>query len=76
VTIRDLAELVRRIVGYEGTIEFDASKPDGTPRKLMDVSRLTALGWRALIRLEEGVRATYEWYRGSIERRESAGAMT
>jgi len=76
VTIRDLAELVRRIVGYEGTIEFDASKPDGTPRKLMDVSRLTALGWRARIRLEEGVRATYEWYRGSIERRESAGAMT
>lgn len=76
VTIRDLAELVRRIVGYAGTIEFDASKPDGTPRKLMDVSRLTALGWRARIRLEEGVRATYEWYRGSIERRESAGAMT
>src|SRR5690554_3230334 len=76
VTIRDLAELVRRIVGYAGTIEFDASKPDGTPRKLMDVSRLTALGWRARIRLEEGVRATYEWYRGSIERREGAGAVT
>lgn len=76
VTIRELAELVRRIVGYAGTIEFDASKPDGTPRKLMDVSRLTALGWRARIRLEEGVRATYEWYRGSIERREGAGAVT
>ncbi|MHB1169204.1 MAG: GDP-L-fucose synthase [Longimicrobiales bacterium] len=68
VTIRELAELVRRVVGYDGEIEFDASKPDGTPRKLMDVSRLTALGWRAQIGLEEGIRSTYEWYRGSLER--------
>lgn len=60
MTIRELAELVREVVGYEGAIEFDASKPDSTPRKLMDVSRLTALGWRARIGLEEGGRATYE----------------
>jgi len=66
VTIRDLAELVRRIVGYEGTIEFDASKPDGTPRKLMDVSRLSALGWRPRIPLEDGIRSTYDWYRASL----------
>ncbi|HEU5207806.1 MAG TPA: GDP-L-fucose synthase [Longimicrobiales bacterium] len=67
VTIRELAELVRRVVGYEGTIEFDTSKPDGTPRKLMDVSRLTQLGWRARIGLEEGIRLTYDWYRGSLD---------
>lgn len=66
VEIRELAEMVRRIVGYEGEIRWDRSKPDGTPRKLLDVSRLAALGWRARIGLEEGVRATYDWYRRSI----------
>jgi len=53
---------VQRVVGYEGEIVFDASKPDGTPRKLLDVSRLHALGWRARIGLEDGVRQTYEWF--------------
>ena len=62
VTIRELAEMVRRATGYEGDIVFDASKPDGTPRKLLDVSRLTALGWRSTIPLDEGIRSTYEWY--------------
>ena len=57
-----LAELVARAVGYEGAILTDSSKPDGTPRKLMDVSRLHALGWKAKIGLEEGVRGTYGWY--------------
>jgi GDP-L-fucose synthase len=62
LSIAELAELVARVVGYAGQIRFDPSRPDGTPRKLLDVSRLHALGWRARIGLEEGVRATYEWY--------------
>lgn len=59
VTIRELTELVAEVTGYRGKIVWDTSKPDGTPRKLMDVSRLTALGWRARIALREGVAATY-----------------
>ena len=59
VTIRDLAELVARVVGFEGTLVWDASKPDGTPRKLMDSGRLAALGWTAQIGIEEGLRRTY-----------------
>lgn len=62
VSIRELAELVARVVGFGGRVEFDASKPDGTPRKLLNVSRLTGLGWRPQISLEEGVRSTYDWY--------------
>ena len=62
LTIRDLAELVRGVVGYEGAVEWDASKPDGTPRKLMDVSRLRGLGWAPTVGLEDGVRRTYQWY--------------
>lgn len=62
VSIRELAELIRDIVGYAGELVFDASKPDGTPRKLLDVSRLNNLGWRARTGLREGVEATYEWY--------------
>lgn len=62
VSIANLAELVSRIVGFEGTLEFDLSKPDGTPRKLLDISRLTSLGWRARWSLEEGIAATYRWY--------------
>ena len=59
VTIRELAETVMQAVGYEGHIVFDASKPDGTPRKLLDVSRLAALGWRASVPLAEGIRRAY-----------------
>jgi GDP-L-fucose synthase len=59
LTIRELAETIGRVVGYRGRIEFDASKPDGTPRKLMDVSRLHALGWRARVGLEEGLAIAY-----------------
>ncbi len=62
VTIRELAETVARVVGFEGAIDCDASKPDGTPRKLLDVSRLTALGWTASTGLEEGLRRSYDWY--------------
>jgi GDP-L-fucose synthase len=60
-TIRELAETIARVTGFEGRLGFDASKPDGTPRKLMDVSRLAALGWRAGIGLEEGLRDAYGW---------------
>ena len=62
LTIRDLAALVQRVVGYEGVVEWDASKPDGTPRKLMDVSRLRGLGWAPSVGLEDGLRRTYQWY--------------
>ena len=62
ITIRDLATLIAKITGYTGEIEWDSTKPDGTPRKLLDVSRLTKLGWQAKIPLEEGLRATYQWW--------------
>ena len=65
VTIRELAGIVMRIVGFEGTLAFDPSKPDGTPRKLLDSSRLQALGWRPKIALEDGIRAVYEEHWGS-----------
>jgi GDP-L-fucose synthase len=61
-TIRELAETVARVTGFSGRLVFDSSKPDGTPRKLMDVSRLKALGWHASIALEEGLRGSYEWF--------------
>src|ERR1041385_126331 len=62
VTIAELAEAVRRVVGFSGTIEYDASKPDGTPRKLLDVSRIHSLGWRSSIALEEGIASPYEGF--------------
>lgn len=62
LTIRDLAVKVREVVGFSGEILFDTSKPDGTPRKLCDVSRIHGLGWRHSIDLETGLRQTYEWY--------------
>jgi GDP-L-fucose synthase len=62
LTIAELASMVARVVGYEGRIVYDAAKPDGTPRKLLDVTRIHALGWRAGIALEQGIASTYEWY--------------
>jgi GDP-L-fucose synthase len=62
LTIRELAELIGDVVGYRGTLVFDPSKPDGTPRKLLDVSRLHALGWKARIPLRRGIDETYRWY--------------
>lgn len=62
LSIRDLAELIADVVGYRGELVFDASKPDGTPRKLMDVSRLRALGWQARTGLRGGIEQTLEWY--------------
>jgi GDP-L-fucose synthase len=62
-TIRELAETVAGVVGYEGSVVWDASKPDGTPRKLLNVSRMQGLGWTAKTPLEKGIRRTYAWYR-------------
>ncbi|EHM01996.1 putative GDP-L-fucose synthetase [Acetobacteraceae bacterium AT-5844] len=67
VTIRELAEAIRGVVGFEGELTFDTSKPDGTPRKLMDSSRLNAMGWRPSISLEAGLRSTYAWYLENVE---------
>ena len=61
-TIRELAETMQRVVGFEGTLGFDTTKPDGTPRKLMDVSRLKKLGWQYSLSLETGLEKTYAWY--------------
>ena len=62
ISIRELAELIRDVVGYEGDLRFDTSKPDGTPRKLLDVGRMSALGWRAAVDLRGGIERTYAWY--------------
>ncbi len=61
-TIRELAETIARVTGFKGRLAFDASKPDGTLRKLLDVSRLKALGWQAGIGLEDGLRDAYRWF--------------
>jgi GDP-L-fucose synthase len=63
ITIRQLAELVLSAIGYSGRLEFDSSKPDGTPRKLLDVARLTNLGWKPRIPLKDGVAQTYAWFK-------------
>lgn len=67
-TIRELAETVAKVTGFAGRLSFDTTKPDGTPRKLMDVSRLAALGWRSSISLEDGLRETYRWYLSNLDR--------
>jgi len=64
LTIMELAELVQRVTGYDGSIRRDLSKPDGTPRKLLDVSKLEAMGWKARVSLEEGIRRVYREYEG------------
>ncbi len=62
ITIREVAELIKKIVGYSGSIDWNTSKPDGTPRKLLDVQRITSLGWKATTSLESGIESTYDWY--------------
>jgi GDP-L-fucose synthase len=62
LTIAQAAEAVADAVGYTGRVEWDASKPDGTPRKVLDVSRINALGWRAAIPFSEGIKDAYDWY--------------
>ena len=67
LTIRELSELVVKAVGFEGTVEFDASKPDGTMRKLIDVSKLHSLGWTHNVEIEDGVQKLFDWYKSSLE---------
>ena len=67
ITIADLARLVKQVVGFEGELIFDTSKPDGTPRKLLDVSRLNSLGWKARITLNDGIKSTYQWFLDNVE---------
>ena len=62
ITISELAYLIKNIVGYSGEIIFDISKPDGMPRKLLEVSKLSGLGWQAKTRLRDGIAKTYDWY--------------
>jgi GDP-L-fucose synthase len=68
LTIKELAGLIQAVVGFTGKIAWDSSRPDGTPRKLLDVSRISALGWKAQISLEDGLRSTYEWYKDNGSR--------
>ena len=67
LTIRELSELVVKAVGFEGTVEFDTTKPDGTMRKLIDVSKLHSLGWTHKVEIEDGVKKLFEWYRSSLD---------
>jgi GDP-L-fucose synthase len=67
LTIKQLAETIQKITGHKGSIVWDAQKPDGTPRKLMDVSKLHALGWKHQVQLEEGIQKTYDWFLENIE---------
>ena len=67
VTIKQLAETIQKVVGHKGTIVWDSSKPDGTPRKLLDVSKINQLGWKAEIDLQKGIEATYAWFLENIE---------
>ena len=66
LTIKELAELIQKVVGHQGEIIWDAEKPDGTPRKLMDVSKMHELGWKHQINLEEGINKTYQWFLENI----------
>jgi GDP-L-fucose synthase len=67
ITIKKLAETIQQITGHKGEIIWDATKPDGTPRKLMDVSKMEKVGWKAKIKLEEGIKLTYEWFLNNLE---------
>ena len=66
LTIRELSELVVKSVGFQGEVFFDASKPDGTMRKLIDVSKLHSLGWTHKVEIEDGVQKLFEWYKASL----------
>ncbi|MGH8705600.1 MAG: GDP-L-fucose synthase, partial [Burkholderiales bacterium] len=68
-TVRELAQAIARVTGFGGALEFDASKPDGTPRKLLDSGRVLSTGWRPRLSLEDGLRATYAWFREHVAAR-------
>ena len=67
VSIRELNELICRVVGFEGSLEFDTSKPDGMPRKLLDVTMLQDMGWEPTTSLEEGLRLAYDWFLSTLK---------
>jgi GDP-L-fucose synthase len=67
ITIGELAELIKEIIGFKGEIRRDLSKPDGTPQKLLDITKLSSLGWKAKISLKDGIEQTYEWYQSQIK---------
>jgi len=67
LTIKELAETIQKIVGHQGEIIWDNSKPDGTPRKLMDISEMHALGWKHKVNLEEGIQQTYKWFLENVD---------
>ena len=66
VTIKELASIVSDVVGFTGGIDWDTSKPNGTPRKVLDVSKIKSLGWEPKISLKEGIKSTYEWYKDYV----------
>ncbi len=65
ISIRELAELICDVVGFDGELAWDTTKPDGTPRKLLDISKIRALGWKPAITLRDGIARTYEWFRAN-----------
>jgi GDP-L-fucose synthase len=67
ITIKELAETIQRVIGHQGNIFWDASKPDGTPRKLMDVSKFNEIGWQYSTALEDGIQKTYQWFLENID---------
>ena len=71
VTIKELAETVARVTEFQGTLEWDSSKPDGTPQKLLDTTRINNLGWAPTIGLEDGIRSTYEWFKNELQSNDS-----
>jgi GDP-L-fucose synthase len=73
IAIREFALLIAKIVGFDGEIVFDTSKPDGTPRKVLDVTKIHSFGWRHKIDLVDGMEATYAWYKQALERGEVRG---
>ncbi|MDT0172780.1 GDP-L-fucose synthase [Exiguobacterium sp. BRG2] len=70
VSIKELAETVQRVVGFEGELKFDATKPDGTPRKLVDTTKINQLGWKAKVELEDGIRKAYDWFLNNTDKLE------
>ena len=75
ISIRDLAETIKLIIGYKGNLKFNASKPDGTPRKLLDIGRIEALGWQPKTNLNDGIKKTYEWFLDNINYSHGANRM-
>lgn len=75
ISIRDLAETIKLIIGYKGNLKFNASKPDGTPRKLLDIGRIEALGWQPKTNLNNGIKKTYEWFLDNINYSHGANRM-